>query len=381
MVNKCIVCGAPLWSKPLLVCHNMPAAAQNLPSKDELKGEKAIDYNLYQCSGCGLVQIDTSPVDYYKDVKRSGGYSTTMFDLRCDQYKRFLEMCPIETKRVLEVGCGQGEFLRVWREAKFPVDAYGIENEATLVDIAKKDGLKVIKAFALDENTKIEGAPFDAFCSFNFLEHQPDPNGMLRCIFNNLADDAWGLVTVPSLEYILDEESYYELIRDHLLYFSQDAFRFVLEKNGFSVKAVRVVNGDTWEAIVEKKKPINTKAICENKINLQNEIHEIVFPLKQKNEKLAIWGASHQGLTILSSMDFEGVIAYVIDSAPFKQGRYTASSHIKIVPPDYLKEEPVSTVLIIAPGYTDEIASIICEKYGKDIRVYALRGNGIETIN
>lgn len=380
MKNKCIVCGAPLWDDPLLVCQNMPAAAQNLPSEEELSQEKAIDYNLYQCSGCGLVQIDVPPVDYYKDVKRSGGYSTTMFNLRCDQYKRFLEICPLENKRVLEVGCGQGEFLRIWREAKFPVDAYGIEHEDSLVKIALNDGLKVSKNFALDETTKIDGAPFDAFCSFNFMEHQPDPNGMLRCIFNNLADDAWGLITVPSLEYILEKESYYELIRDHLLYFSQDAFKFLLEKNGFTVKSFRMVNRDTWEAIVEKKKPINAKALRDNKKNLQNEIYDIVSSLKENDRKLAIWGASHQGLTILSSMDFEDTVAYVIDSAPFKQGRYTASSHVKIVSPEYLKENPVNTVLIIAPGYTDEIASIIKEKYSKNIKIYALRGNSFEMI-
>ncbi len=35
---------------------------------------------------------------------------------------------------------------------------------------------------------------------------------MLKAIWNNLAEDGMGLVTVPSLEYILEKESYYELI-------------------------------------------------------------------------------------------------------------------------------------------------------------------------
>lgn len=380
--KRCIVCGAPLWDEPLLVCNNMPAAAQNLPSKEELENEKPINYNLYQCSGCGLVQIDVPPVDYYKDVKRSGGYSTTMYNLRCEQYTRFMESCPIENKKIIEIGCGQGEFLRVWREGGFKVDAYGIEHESGLVDIALKDGLKVERNYALDETVMLSGAPFDGFCSFNFMEHQPDPNGMLRCIFNNLKDDAWGLITVPSLEYILEKESYYELIRDHLLYFSKDAFKFLLEKNGFAVKSFRMVNRDTWEAIVEKKKPIDAKALRDNKTNLQKEIHDIVAPLKAEGKKLAVWGASHQGLTILSSMDFKGTVAYVIDSAPFKQGKYTASSHIKIVPSEYMKTEPVDTVFIIAPGYTDEISGIIKDKYDTDgkINIYALRGNSIEKI-
>ena len=34
--------------------------------------------------------------------------------------------------------------------------------------------------------------------------------------------------------------------------------------------------------------------------------------------------------------------------------------------------------LVIAPGYTDEIASIIGEKYGKDVKILVLKTDKIE---
>ena len=89
-----------------------------------------------------------------------------------------------------------------------------------------------------DENTKIEGAPFDVFLSFNFLEHQPNPNDMLNGIYNNLSENGMGLITVPSFEYILENDGYYELIRDHIAYYTFDTLRFLLEKNGFLREAV-----------------------------------------------------------------------------------------------------------------------------------------------
>ncbi len=57
---------------------------------------------------------------------------------------------------------------------------------------------------------------------------------MLKAIWNNLAEDGMGLVTVPSLEYILEKGSYYELIRDHIAYYTFDTLRALLNHCGFA---------------------------------------------------------------------------------------------------------------------------------------------------
>ena len=378
MRTHCLVCGAPLRGEKLLECRNMPKSAQHFPSASQLAEDAPIDIHLMQCSGCGLLQLDAEAIGYYRDVIRSGGYSTTMHRLRNEQYTRFLQMCRMDNKRVIEVGCGQGEFLRIWREDGFPVEAFGIENNPDLVEIARKDGLHVRQGFAENEQMVLQDGPFDGFCSFNFLEHQPDPNGMLRCIYRNLRDEAYGLITVPSAEYIIEQKSYYELIRDHLAYYSRETFCFLLEKNGFRVLSCQLVNRDTWEAIVEKKRPLDTSEMIANMSVLREEIAELVSSLRSGGKRLAVWGASHQGLTVLSSMGLQDSVAYVVDSAPFKQGLFTIGSHILIVPPSRIEEDPVDAILIIAPGYTQEIANTIRRDHGDAIAIYALRSNRLE---
>ena len=49
-----------------------------------------------------------------------------------------------------------------------------------------------------------------------------------------------------------------------------------------------------------------------------------------------------------------------------------------IVPPDHYFEEPVDAVLIVAPGYTDEIAGIIKTRFGGKVETMTLRTNRIE---
>ena len=152
-----------------------------------------------------------------------------LVELRKSQYRHLIESYHLEIRNLLKWAVDRENFLSVLTE--FPVDAYGVEHKHDLVEIARKRGLNVSEAFVENKNTVIENGPFDVFLSFNFLEHQPDPNGMLQGIYENLKEDGMGLITVPSLEYILEYNGYYELIRDHLVYYTFDTLQFVLEKN------------------------------------------------------------------------------------------------------------------------------------------------------
>ena len=95
-MKRCIACGAPLWETPLLTLDNMPASAQHMPVAEHVGADKGLTLDLCQCSGCGLVQFDCEPVDYYRDVIRAGGYSTTMAELRRKQYKHLIETYHLE---------------------------------------------------------------------------------------------------------------------------------------------------------------------------------------------------------------------------------------------------------------------------------------------
>jgi len=69
----------------------------------------------------------------------------------------------------------------------------------------------------------------------NFLEHLPDPNSTLRGIYNNLTDDAIGLVEVPVFDMILRNKLFSEFIGDHLLYFTKETLTATLRLNGFEI--------------------------------------------------------------------------------------------------------------------------------------------------
>lgn len=377
-MKRCIACGAPLWETPLLTLDNMPASAQHMPDAQGVKEDRGLTLDLCQCMGCGLVQFDCEPVDYYRDVIRAGGFSKTMVELRRYQYKHLIDSYHLEGKKFIEVGCGQGEFLKVLSE--FPVEVHGIEHDHHLVELARAQGLDVTEGFTETEDTRFAGGLYDVFLSFNFLEHQPDPGTMLQAIYRNLEDDAMGLITVPSFEYIMDHNSYYELIRDHLAYYTFETLTPLLERNGFQVEECEVINRDTLSVIVRKRPQMDTENLLECYVNLKREMETYMKYLDAWDKKVAIWGASHQGFTLAATTKLGEKARYIIDSAPFKQGKFAPASHLPIVGPDHFHEHPVDAIIITAPGYTDEIAASIRQKFGTAVEIRAMRSNHLEMV-
>lgn len=373
-MKNCIVCKGEL--EKLFTINNMPSSAQDIPSAKNLDKDKGIDISLCHCKACGLVQLDCEPVFYYKDVIRAGGLSTTMDKLRRSQYDEFISLCNLNNQKILELGCGGGEFLGILKD--YPVKAYGVEHSEKLVQKALENGLNVDRDFPESENHIFKNAPFKAFTSFNFLEHQPKPLTYLRAIYNNLEEEAYGLITVPSFEYIVEQESFYEIIPDHIAYYSMDSLKTLLANAGFDVLKEERVNRDTLAVIVAKKRKPDVSAIVRQKEDIKKETYKLIETYKNNNKKIAIWGASHQGFTLCATLDLKDKIEFIIDSAPFKQGLYAPASHIKIISPLDATKTDISAILIVAPGYTKEIAGNIKQVFNKQIDIYTLMTNHIE---
>ena len=79
-IDRCRVCGNVFFKEPLLRYEDMPKAAQFLPDAESLQSDKGIILEVVQCSRCGLVQLSSDPVPYYKEVIRAAAFSEEMKD-------------------------------------------------------------------------------------------------------------------------------------------------------------------------------------------------------------------------------------------------------------------------------------------------------------
>ncbi len=376
-INKCRVCNHKFFEEPLLRYENMPKAAQFLPDAESLENDKGVDLEVCQCSGCGLVQLSNDPVPYYREVIRAASFSEEMKGFRRKQFGNFVQKFSLKGKKVVEIGCGRGEYLSIMQ--KSGLEAFGLEHSAASVTQCIKSGLKVSKGFIQSSTYKLNHAPFDVFFILNFLEHLPDPNSTLRGIYNNLTDDAIGFVEVPNFDMILRNKLFSEFIGDHLFYFTKETLSTTLRLNGFEI----IDCNEVWydyiiSAIVKKREKLDISHFYKCQAQLKNEIEEYI--LRFKDKKVAIWGAGHQALTIISLINLADKIRYVVDSAACKQGKYTPATHIPIVSPDALTNDPPDAVIVMAASYSDEVAGIIRKKFDRKMDITILRDFGLEIV-
>lgn len=306
----------------------MPRGAQLLPSRETMGVDTGIDLDIYQCSRCGLVQLDIDPVPYYAKAIRSTSDSMSQF--REEQLSKFIK-----------------EF-----------------------DLSRERIVNIVEDRELDSQ-------FDAFLMFNFLEHLPNPNLSLLRIHNKLTENGVGIVEVPNFDMILQKNLFSEFIRDHLFYFTEDTLNLILRLNGFKILRMESIwKNYILSTIVQKQPKLNLDSF---KIE-ENKLKDSILSYIKKFNSVAIWGAGHQALTLMALYNLGDRISYVVDSSPFKQGRFTPVTHLPIVSPEKLKVSPVEAIIVIVAGFVSEVLGII-KDMKLDTKVAVIQRTILEEIN
>tara|TARA_Y100000310_G_scaffold11865_1_gene12358 strand:- start:788 stop:1774 length:987 start_codon:yes stop_codon:yes gene_type:complete len=292
MTLGCKICTEEL--EPLLAYNKQPSRAQHFPDDKTIPYDLGIPLEVFQCTGCGTVQIPATPVDYYEEAIRSPDWDNDPF--RQKQYNEFVEEFGLHGKKIVHV------------------------------------------------DRKPEPDKYDAFLMFNYLEHFPDPRETLAQLCDNLEGPGVGIIEVPNFDEIIRDRIFGEFIIDHLFYFTEKTLRFVCEASGFDVLQIQEIwNGASLSAVVRKRTPLAAVPFRDN----QKELIEDMDNFINGFESATIWGAGHQTLMFLTMMKSLDKVPYVVDDFEAKQYKYTHVSHKLILPCEELKEKPVEGIIII----------------------------------
>jgi|GEM_PF-2329841 len=135
-----------------------------------------------RCQACGhrfaLAERGgaAAPVELYQEEKYSGFRVDRVFQAAVRERVRadFVPRLPPGAK-VLDVGCGNGEFLAAAAEAGF--EAHGIDISEAAAEMCRARGLRAVSGDFLSAPTE---APFDAITMWDVIEHLPDPVSFVR---------------------------------------------------------------------------------------------------------------------------------------------------------------------------------------------------------
>jgi len=373
----CAVCGGEFYKPALLVFPDSPRSAQGFLDTPN-QADEVVDLAIYQCRFCGLVQHNLSPVPYYRDVIRAVAFSKEMGEFRSKQLREWLEIAKLKDKRLLEIGCGKGEYIELLTKSGAE-HVYGIENSQSSVDDAKKKGMKVECGYLEGGFTNPWSEKFDGFAIFSFMEHWPDPNECLRSLQNLLNEDALGLVEVPNFEFIVKNGLYSEFTVDHIYYFDCQTLRALLEKNGFEILSIESIwHNYILSAQVRKRRPHNPSIFIDKQQRIVEQLRR--FTGHFNSNEVVVWGAGHQALAVISLAKLQVMVSHVVDSAPFKQGKYTPATRLLIKSPLTMLHDKPKAVVVMAAAYSDEVAQTIRRDYPLIEHIAILREDHLENV-
>lgn len=367
----CRLCDGPLAEESALRLPGMPSGAQSFLDQPHPL-PPTVDLVVCACMRCGLVQLDNTPVPYWREVITAAGCSPEMATFRCVQAEEFVRRFGLRGSRVLEVGCGDGYYLDLLADAgAIPI---GLEYGVAALERARQAGRPVQHGYITE--APLDLGIFDAFVCINFLEHAPQPGAFLQAIASHLTPSGVGLVEVPNLETVIHRRRFYDFVADHLSYFTAATLRFALEGNGFEVlECASAWHEDDLVVLVRRRPSADFHTwLAENPVLTAFK----TLTDDPRYQRIAIWGASHQALTLIA-LAHPKRVECIIDSSPAKQGRYESVLGLPILPPERL-DSSFDLVIVMAAGYSDEVVAMLTGKLRFGSAIAVLREKGFELV-
>jgi len=202
------------------------------------------EYKRYECPNCDVhwwEPLKIIPEFYESEVFESyiafhEGVGTRLGE----NHKAFFKHFPSNVRgKLLDVGCGDGRFLRYAKEQGFEV--WGIDFDKKSVENVKRNlGIDTVFAMSLEEfykYAKEKNLKFDVITFFEVLEHQDKPREFLEMVKGLLKEGGYIAGSVPNRDRLFVEIDWEYFHGDypphHFLRFSKSSLEKALAFSGF----------------------------------------------------------------------------------------------------------------------------------------------------
>ncbi len=202
------------------------------------------EYKRYECPNCEVhwwEPLKIIPEFYESEVFEAYAAFHESTGTRLNEnHKAFFKYFPSNVKgRLLDVGCGDGRFLRHAKEQGFEI--WGIDFDKKSVENVKRNlGIDTVFAMSLEEfyeYAKEKNLKFDVITFFEVLEHQDKPREFLEMVKGLLKEGGYIAGSVPNRERLFVETEWKCFHGDypphHFLRFSKSSLEKALNFAGF----------------------------------------------------------------------------------------------------------------------------------------------------
>jgi SAM-dependent methyltransferase len=327
------------------------------------------------CTKCGLISnvaFDRSKLDYSSLAPEEQGFSTTFNVFAQKLAARLIETHNLRKKRILEIGCGRGDFLALICELGDNLGV-GIDPSPVVGDLQDKVGerLKFIRDYYSERYGAHHG---NLVCCRHTLEHIHDTADFLYSVRRGIGDSLETSVffEVPDVTRILREVAFWDIYYEHCSYFSPGSLARLFRLCKFEVTSLVKDYFDQYLLI--EGKPVNEKSEkilevedsieqtakdvslfssqCQSKLDWwKNQLRKI----KVDKKRAIVWGSGSKCVAFMTTLGVEDEIEFVVDINPHRHGKFVPGVGKQIMAPEFLTQYKPDIVIVMNPAYSNEI--------------------------
>jgi len=372
--TTCRSCGGAALD-PILSLGDTPLA--NALADDGDAPDERFPLDLVVCRHCTLVQItgDVPPETLFRNYV----YFTSFSDTALENARSIAERLIAERRfggdsLVIEIASNDGYLLQHYLARG--VKVLGIEPARNIAEAARKKGIETIDEFFTRELAATLARSADVVHANNVLAHVADLNGFVGGIGLVLKDDGVASIEVPYVRDLIEKLEFDTIYHEHLCYFSVTALDALFARHGLTIGEVERIpihggslrifvgrsmprGGSVQRLLDEESAAPDTYYRFGDRVRaLRDELRAALARLKAGGKRIAAYGASAKGTTLLS---FTGIGAetldFVADRSTVKQGKFTPGKRLPIVAPEELVARMPDYVLLLSWNFAEEILS------------------------
>lgn len=381
----CRSCGCtPL--APVLSLGNTPLANALRAEGDLAAPEATFPLDLAVCPRCALVQITATvpPDDLFRDYVYFSSFSETMLAHAADLAAQLISAENLGPDcLVVEAASNDGYLLKNYKAAG--VRVLGVEPARNVARVAvERHGIPTRAEFfgrAFAAQLAGEGLRADVFHAHNVLAHVSDLNGFAAGIRTLLKPTGVAVIEAPYVKDMLDHCEFDTIYHEHLCYFSLTALDICFRRHDLIIRDVQRVpiHGGSLriyaapaESVDEASSRVTNllaeeeawgvktfapyQAFAAGVAEIKRGLRELLQQLKTGGKRIAAYGASAKGSTLLN---FCGIgpetLDFIVDRSTVKQGKFTPGTRLRIHAPDKLLEDMPDYTLLLTWNFADEI--------------------------
>jgi SAM-dependent methyltransferase len=381
--NLCRSCGSNR-SLPVIDLGLQPLANNLLRPEDLGKPEPRFPLAVFVCSDCWLMQITETvpPVDLFSDYIYFSSFSDAMLrHAQAAAEKHVAEKKLGKESFVIEIASNDGYLLKNFVQAG--VTCLGFEPAANIAEVARRNGVETHCEF-FGQTTAValrdQKGRADLILGNNVFAHAPDTNDFVAGVAELLKPDGWVVFEFPYGVEMIEKVEFDTIYHEHVYYFTltpliplfarheMDIFhvehipihggslRLYACKKGTETIRASVMATLEAEAGIGVTSPAYYQRFSDQAAKVRNELISFLAEQKQAGKRVAAYGASAKGSTLLNYVGTAAQsLEFIADRSTYKQGRLSPGLHVPVVPAEELAARAPDYAVLLVWNFAEEV--------------------------